>query len=113
MAVGFISPFGFVKLNMIALIVLLSVFMPTFMREIPKTGLELKGDDSELGGEVFGDLDVAGSEYHDDLAVAASHKGHKWKKGGGEEHHSDHHASKGEKGDKGYKGNKNNHSLQN
>lgn len=39
-----------------------------------------------------------------DLEVAESHHGHKFKKGGGKEHHSDHHSSHGDKGDKGYKG---------
>ncbi len=40
----------------------------------------------------------------DDLEVAASDKSEHWKKGGGKDHHSDGHSSKGEKGEKGYKG---------
>lgn len=40
----------------------------------------------------------------DDLEVAASGKSEHWKKGGGKDHHSDGHSSKGEKGEKGYKG---------
>lgn len=39
-----------------------------------------------------------------DLEVAGSGKHEEWKHGGGKDHHSDDHSSKGEKGEKGYKG---------
>lgn len=70
------------SLCVIGLAVLVGICL-TSAREIPRSRRE--------AGEVG------------DLEVAASGHGKHWKKGGGKEHHSDHHASHGEKGDKGYK----------
>lgn len=76
----------------ILLLGLISLYNVVVARDLRQLGESL---DYEGGQDALAE----GSSI--DLAAAAS--GHKsWKKGGGDEHHSDHHSSHGSKGSKGW-----------